>query len=97
MSCIQLHLAIILLLAPATVASYADALWTRHTFLPHERLLQRDLTSIHGGGPITGHLPFFGKRVFDPFHFAQADDLTHIKRATQGHLIGPRQKKKHKW
>ena len=28
------------------VASYADALWACHEFLPHERLLQRALTSV---------------------------------------------------
>ena len=43
---------------PGNLASYADALWARHAFLPHERLLQRELTSVHGGGPITGRLPF---------------------------------------
>ena len=58
------------------VASYADALWACHEFLPHERLLQRALTSVHGGGPITGRLPFFGKRDFDPCFISRklADD-----------------------
>ena len=51
--------------ATGKLASYVDALWARHAFLPHERL-QRELTSVHGGGPITGRLPFFGKRDFDP-------------------------------
>ena len=43
------------------IASYADALWARHAFLPQEHLLQRELTSVHGVGPITGRLPFFRK------------------------------------
>ena len=63
------------LAAESPLASYADALWARHAFLTHERLLQRELTSVHRDGPITGRLPFFGKREFDPyFHFAQTDD-----------------------
>ena len=31
---------------PLTLASYADALWACHEYLPHERLLQRALTSV---------------------------------------------------
>ena len=32
--------------ASSDIASYADALWACHEFLPHERLLQRALTSV---------------------------------------------------
>ena len=34
------------ILAGIKLASYADALRDRHAFLPHERLLQRALTSL---------------------------------------------------
>ena len=60
-----------------------------------ERLLQRELTSVHGGGPITDRLQFFGKRDFDPYFISRKlTTLTH-KRATQGQtLIGPKEEAK---
>lgn len=44
-----------------------------HPFLSHEHLLQRELTSIHEGRPITGRLPFFGKWNFDPYFILRSN------------------------